>query len=112
MPGQSKNQKLQDIALQRIERLFELAARAFKKDRQLSDRYVAIARRISMKHKVKIPVKLKRRFCKNCFAYLMPSVNCRVRTQRGKVVYYCLNCRNFMRFPYTREKKARGTKAK
>lgn len=99
--------QFQKLALERIERLFELAQEVFNKEPKLSDRYVAIARRISMKYKIKIPLKLKRRFCKNCFSYLMPSVNCRIRTQRGKVVYYCLNCKKYIRFPYIREKKER-----
>ncbi|MEM4397698.1 MAG: ribonuclease P protein component 4 [Candidatus Woesearchaeota archaeon] len=83
-----------------ILRLFSLAEEFFKEYPNLSNRYVKLARKISMKYKVKIPRELKRRFCKHCHSYLYPSLNCRVRLTQKKVVYYCLNCKKFMRFPY------------
>lgn len=87
-----------DIAKERIGVLFSQAELAFRKDRALSDRYVYLARRISMRYKVKIPPALKRRFCRHCYRYLKPGVNCRVRLAKGRVIYYCLSCRKFMRF--------------
>jgi ribonuclease P protein subunit RPR2 len=66
-----------------------------------------LARKISMKLNVRIPPVFKRRFCKHCYHYLQPGVNVRVRTKEGKVVYYCLDCRKYMRFPYLREKKSK-----
>jgi ribonuclease P protein subunit RPR2 len=105
-----KPTKQREIALERIKILFKQAGEIFKKEPKLSDRYVHLARKIAMKYKVRIPSQLKKRFCKHCYKYLVPSVNCRVRVQRGKVVYYCLNCKKFMRFPYTKEQKARRKK--
>ena len=96
--GKPKEQ--QKIARERIQVLFEQAKEMFKEDPMLSDRYVYLARKIAMKYKVKIPSRLKRKFCKHCYKFLVPSVNCRVRAQRGKVVYYCLSCKKFTRFPY------------
>ena len=88
------------IAKERIEELFKQAELAFAKNPNLSDRYVELARKISMRLKVRIPPSLKKRFCKHCYSYLVPGKNCRVRTHEGKVVYSCGNCRKFMRFPY------------
>jgi len=99
--------KIKQIALERIKILFEQAEKAGKKDLKLANRYVHLARKISMKAKARIPGNLKRRFCKHCYSYLIPGVNVRVRTQRGKVVYYCLNCKKYMRFPYVKEQKAK-----
>lgn len=96
--GKPKEQ--QKIARERIQVLFEQAKEMFKEDPKLSDRYVYLARKIAMKYKVKIPSRLKRMFCKHCYTFLVPSVNCRVRAQRGKVVYYCLSCKKFTRLPY------------
>ena len=95
-----KPQKFRQIASERIEELFKQARLMFKEDSKLSDRYVKLARRIAMKHKVRISYEFKRRICKNCHRYLVPGVNCRVRTTRGHVTYYCLNCKHFMRFRY------------
>ena len=105
---QKKPKKLKEIALERIIILFERAEEMFKEDARLSNRYVSIARKIAMKYKVKMPRELKRSYCKHCLSYLKPGTNCRVRVQRGKVTYYCLNCKHFMRFPYARERKKNG----
>lgn len=86
------------IAEERIIELFRQADIMFSRDKSLADRYVALARRISQKYKVKIPRNLKRKFCKNCHSYIKPGVNCRVRIAKSRVIYYCLNCRKFMRF--------------
>lgn len=92
--------EIKRIALERINKLFEEAAKVFKNDKKLANRYVKIARKIGMKTKIRIPSKFKKRFCKHCLSYLVPGVNCRVRTKNGKLVYYCLECKRFMRYPY------------
>ena len=93
------------IAVARIEHLFEEAHNIFKKNKALSKRYITLARRIAMKYKVSIPSKLKRRFCKKCGSFLMPSLNCRVRLQKGKMVYLCMECKNIARVGYKKGKK-------
>ncbi|UCF13798.1 MAG: hypothetical protein JSW06_05970 [Thermoplasmatales archaeon] len=95
------NKKLQkSIAKNRIQHLFRLAERYALCDRlELSDRYVFLARKISMRYLVTIPTKFKRRVCKHCYCYLMPGINCRVRIHRGKIVTYCYNCKKYMRIP-------------
>ena len=87
-------------AKERIKILFEQAEENFSLDPKLSDRYVALARKISMKYKVRIPSLLKKRFCKHCYSYLMPSKNCRIRTKNGMLIIYCLNCKKFNKFKY------------
>lgn len=91
------------IALERIDTLFNEADRVFKKEPALADRYVALARKISMRYKITIPKELKRKFCKHCYKYLMPGVNCRVRTKNKKVIYYCFNCKKYRRFVISKQ---------
>jgi len=95
-----KPEKQRKIALERINILFKEAKNMIEEDPKLSDRYVQLARRIAMKYKVKIPSNFKRRFCKNCHKYLVAGKNLRVRTHKGHMVYFCLNCRHYMRFVY------------
>lgn len=92
------------IAEERIRELFHQADLAFGERPDLSDRYVQLARKISMKFKVKMPSSLKRKFCKHCYCYLRPGKNCRVRIAKGRVIYYCLKCKNFMRFVIRKKK--------
>ena len=100
----NKNQ-LKKIALERINILFREADDIFNKNPELANRYIKLARKITMSVNLKIPSNLKRRFCKHCYCFLKPGKNCRVRTHKGKVVYYCFNCKKYMRFPYLKEKR-------
>lgn len=85
--------------MERIKILFNEATSAFKVHPERSHRYIALARKIAMKAKVKIPKHLKRKFCSHCYKFLQPGVNCRVRTKNKKLVYFCFSCRRYMRIP-------------
>lgn len=87
------------IAREKVIEFFDKARLCFNKDKEKADDYVRKARRIAMKHKLRLG-KLKRKFCKYCYSYLKPGVNCRVRTNQGKVVIYCLECKRYTRIPY------------
>jgi ribonuclease P protein subunit RPR2 len=89
-----------DMAEQRITRLFNLAGRAFPRRPDLADRYVDIARRISMRHRVGIPRELKKRVCKECGSFLVPGENCRVRLDGKNVLITCIKCGTVKRYPY------------
>lgn len=91
--------KQKEIALERIRSLFQQADTVFSTEPSLAHRYVSLARKIAMKVKPRIPLELKRRYCKHCYKYLMPGVNARIRTREGKVVISCLECKKFMRIP-------------
>ena len=87
-----------DIALKRVRQLFDEAESSFKKHPERSNRYVQLARRIAMKVNLKLPKELKRKFCRHCNSYLKPNINVRVRIRKGKVIYYCFNCKKYMRY--------------
>jgi ribonuclease P protein subunit RPR2 len=95
------------IAEARILKLFSEADKQFPKKPELSNRYVAMARRIAMKYKVRIPSVLQKRFCKHCYCFLVPGKNCKVRLYNRQVIYHCEACKGYMRFPYVREQKAK-----
>ena len=94
-----KPQSQVNIAKKRINFLFREAKNSFKKNPNLSNKYVKLARRIAMKYKMKLPSELKKKFCKNCHSYLVPGVNARVRIHKHRVIYYCFNCKHYMRQP-------------
>ena len=89
-----------DIAEQRIKRLFDLAKAAYPSRPDLSDRYVDIARRISMRHRVGIPREFKRYVCKECCSYLVPGQNSRIRLDGNNIIVTCLKCGSIRRYPY------------
>ena len=95
------------IALERMAILFHHAEReALQRRPARARRYVDLARRIGMRYNVRVPPEFKRRFCKECLAYLLPGVNARVRIGRGRVVVTCAGCGAVQRMPYGQEQKA------
>tara|TARA_B100000315_G_C14243290_1_gene436305 strand:- start:303 stop:614 length:312 start_codon:yes stop_codon:yes gene_type:complete len=88
------------LALAEISGIFDQAKAVFGEKPELAHKYAKKARRIALKYKIKLPLNLKRRICKNCHSYLVSGKNLRVRTRKGNVVYYCLECKKFMRVGY------------
>ena len=86
------------VAKEKVIELFKKADSSFP-NQELVDEYVMKARRIAMKHKIRLG-KLKRKFCKHCYSYLKPGVNCRIRTNEGKLVIYCKACKRYTRLVY------------
>lgn len=90
------------IALERIHRLFQLAKSMIREDEKSAQRYVGIARKISMASRVRIPREYRRQICRDCKKFILPGVNCRVRIQQHRephVVITCGYCGKYMRFP-------------
>jgi ribonuclease P protein subunit RPR2 len=93
---------VEEIARERIEILFRLALEVFHYNPRLAQRYVDLARRISMKNKVRIKKQWKLLICKNCKRLLIPGVNCRIRLQQRRephLVISCLDCEGIKRIP-------------
>jgi ribonuclease P protein subunit RPR2 len=101
--NRNRKRMQKEIASHRIVYLFKLAEKtAANGNFPLSDRYVEIARRLSMRYLVKIPSYYKRFFCKYCYSYFYPTKTCRLRVHRGKLIYLCFNCRKYTRIPLKR----------
>jgi len=91
-------EKQRKEALVLVKKLFEEAKSSFSKNPSLSNKYVKLARKTAMKVNLRLPRELKRRFCKHCYSYLVPGKNSRVRIHKSRVIYYCFNCKKYMRF--------------
>ena len=89
-----------EMAYERILRLFELADMEFRKHPERSDRYVQLARRIGMRHRVRMPPELKHRICRHCHSYLVQGATARTRLQGTHISTTCLACGKQMRRPY------------
>ena len=85
--------------LKEIIRIMELAFST--NDLNLADRYVEIARRISMKARVRIPPYLKLFICRGCKRILIPGKTARFRIKqkggRKMIVISCLRCGHIYR---------------
>lgn len=97
------------VARERIEILISQAKEMAEKDKDLSRRYVDLARRISERTKVRIPSELKRYLCKECGIALVPGRNAKVRlhARNTGVVITCLECGAMRRFPVARKNRVK-----
>ncbi len=97
-----KNSNQQNLGRERIERLFELAEKEFGEHPERAHRNVQLARKIAMRYNIRMPRRLKEKFCGKCYKYLSPNVNCEVKIRQGLLTVKCLECGNVM-------KRSRGT---
>lgn len=107
MPKVARKQQknlIQNIAVQRMRRLFELAKAEFPENPERSRRYVQLIRNISMRNRISIPREIKSRICKHCYALLVPGSNARYRLKDGYLVISCEQCGKEMRYPYKKLK--------
>lgn len=101
-----KQQKnlIQDVAIQRMWRLFELAKKEYAMHPDRSERYVQLIRKISMRNRMSIPREIKRNICKHCYTFLVPGSSASYRLKEGYLVISCQRCSKKMRYPYKRLK--------
>lgn len=99
MRRRKDSHKVRDLAMQRMEWLFSLAAEVHDLHPERSSRYVQIARQISTRTRVRMPRHLKRLQCRHCGCYLSASSS-RVRLCEGIIITTCLGCGKQMRRPY------------
>lgn len=94
-----------EIAQERMDILFNRAKKEFNENPERSHRYVELARKISKKYNTNIPRKWNRRFCKNCYKFLVPGHNSTVRLIDGNINIFCSECGHITRIPLIKEKK-------
>jgi len=92
----------QDIAKERIEILFNLAEKEFKKYPERSKRYIQLARKIGLRYNVRFSPQLKRKFCKECNSLLISgsTEQTRIDGKTKTIVKKCLKCGKISRYPY------------
>ena len=93
-----KRPSIKPLARERIAVLFSEAEKVYHEHPGYSNRYVALARKISMRERVRIEPEFRHRFCHHCYRYLVPGANMRVRVHHGWVAVTCLDCRKTTRY--------------
>lgn len=87
-----KHAKTQELGLERIYRLFELAGQELESHPERSKRYVQLAREISKKVRARIPDELKTKFCKKCNSFLKDAQNAKIAKTAAWTLVKCLAC--------------------
>lgn len=105
-----KKKKRNIIARERMYHLFELSKKeGSKHNMRYATRYVEIARKLGMRHRIPVPKRYKHLFCRKCGAFLQPGFNSRVRIQNKKVIRRCEECGAVRRIPLKHAKASSKT---
>ena len=94
-----------EIAIERMNILFDRAEMEFITHPERSNRYVELALKLSTKYNTPVPDKWRRRYCRSCKSFLKPGRNCTVRLVNSEVNIFCGECGHAMKIPYHKEKK-------
>ncbi len=88
------------VAHERISVLFALAgSEASAGHYALSDRYVALARRIGTRYNVRLVPEYRELYCRGCSAFWVEGRTVRTRLRQGRRVRACLRCGRLRRVP-------------
>ena len=90
---------VKQIALERMQILIDNALSNAKTNPQLAQRQALLARKISMRLKVKMPYGLRMVFCKKCKSFIAPGINSRIRVGRTSIKSVRITC-NFCGHTY------------
>lgn len=87
--------KIKNIAYERVDILLSRADKIYSQEPNLALRYGELARKITMKARIRLPDKWRMRFCHNCKKFLYPGISAHVRIKSRKptkIIYYCDFC--------------------
>lgn len=79
-----------ELARERVEILVASALR--EKDEALAARQAALAKKIAMRHRLRLPYHIRQLFCKECKAFIVPGRTSRVRIGRAATRAVRLSC--------------------
>jgi ribonuclease P protein subunit RPR2 len=80
------------IAMERMQILIDNALTNAKTNPELSQRQAFLARRISTRHKIRMPYHLRMVFCKKCKSFIAPGINSRFRIGRTSIKSIRITC--------------------
>ena len=84
--------ELRKIALERMEILLNNAIKNSREDPKLSQRQALLAKKISTKHRIRMPYDLRILYCKKCKSFIAPGVNSKIRLGRTSVKSIRITC--------------------
>lgn len=85
-----KKEQVKEIARERIEILVKGALK--EKDEELAGRQAALAKKVAMRHRVRMPYEARQLFCKKCKAFIVPGRTAKVRVGRANAKAVRITC--------------------
>ena len=86
--------KMRDLVIQRIERALDFAFEIYHSYPEYAVRAVRQAQRLAQKARVRLPTKLRRRFCRKCGTPFLGPSTFSVRVRQNRATHVVVRCRN------------------
>ncbi len=83
---------VRDLILERMHILIQNAISNARKNPELAQRQADLAKRLSTKHRIRMPYELRMNFCKKCKKFLVPGYTSRIRIGRSNVKSIRITC--------------------
>ena len=83
---------LRDLVTERMHILVHTAISNARRDPELAERQAGLAKRMSMKYRVRMPYELRMNFCKKCKKFIVPGLSARIRLGRSDVKSIRITC--------------------
>lgn len=85
--------RIREAAAARMKHAMEMAIQTAGIDANLAQRYAAMARRVSTRHRVRMPYVMRVMFCRRCQMFIPPGILSRVRMTGGSPKAIRTTCR-------------------
>jgi len=83
---------LKDLITERMQILINNAMSNARSNPELAERQASLAKRLSTKHRVRMPYEIRMNFCKKCKKFIVPGFTSRVRVGRSSVKSVRITC--------------------
>ena len=93
MPRRAGRRAIKDLALQRIRIALDFAFKIHREYPEYAVRAVKQAQRIAQKARVRIPTRLRRRFCRKCGTPFIGPEQFSVRVRDNRATHVVVKCR-------------------
>ncbi|MDE1829497.1 MAG: RNase P subunit [Thaumarchaeota archaeon] len=84
---------LRDLVMERMQILIQNALSNARRNPELAERQASLAKRMSMKYRVRMPYELRMNFCKKCKKFIVPGFTARIRLGRSDVKSIRITCK-------------------
>ncbi|MGI0082245.1 MAG: ribonuclease P protein component 4 [Nitrosopumilaceae archaeon] len=83
---------VRQIILERMEILIQNAMSNARANPAVAQRQASLVKKLSTKHRIRIPYHIRMNFCKKCKKFIAPGINARIRLGRSSVKSIRITC--------------------
>lgn len=83
---------VRELVLERMQILVQIAISNARRNPELAQRQASLAKKLSMKYRIRMPYELRMNFCKKCKKFIVPGFTSRIRLGRSDTKSIRVTC--------------------